>query len=450
MIHNALASFRNTISETTKLQEIPTALLLEPIDEGKWSIREIIGHLYYWDKFNLEHMVPYMRNGAHLPAFPDHDQHNEEAIRYIEKFDTVSSIINQFITTRELLIEQLSGIEIDARFTIEREPSTFSTQLFVDIFAEHDLHHLQQIAVKLQAAKSKPLHAISWIEKSSSLDEILENGNSYTTSPMDSGLEAEVIQINLHDSSMVLKVWNKQSKPDIYKQYHLLDELSKQGLSVSQPLGWGEDTDRNPVMLTSFDGHPIAKLNAAILTELAVMLMDIHRLPLEVLDASTVQKYDFKPYFFPFIEQYEDLQALLIPLLEASTITQGSIIHGDYNLGNIVEGAQGYTIIDWTNGQLGDPRFDIAWSIFLIKIYVGPRYGKIYHHAFTERLSYTLEELERFEAIACLRWLMLYRTFDDLPMNKQTLPRVKSFLKNSIYLSESLLSSKSSPAQPHT
>ncbi len=68
----------------------------EPIREGKWSIREIVGHLYYWDKYNLEIMVPKMANGANLPPFPNHDQHNEEAMSYLRD-STVESIISEFM-----------------------------------------------------------------------------------------------------------------------------------------------------------------------------------------------------------------------------------------------------------------------------------------------------------------------------------------------------------------
>ena len=39
--------------------------------------------------------------------------------------------------------------------------------------------------------------------------------------------------------------------------------------------------------------------------------------------------------------------------------------HGDFHLGNIVEVDERYMVIDWTNGQLGDSRYDFAWSLTL-------------------------------------------------------------------------------------
>lgn len=137
--------FEKTVGEFEKLKGYPEYLLTEPIAKGKWSIREIVGHMFYWDKFNLENMVPYISNGAKLFPFPDHDSQNREAVSYIDKFDSVTSIIDAFVKTRKKLIENIIDIESSVRFEIENEPYEFSTENFVEIFVEHDSHHLKQI-----------------------------------------------------------------------------------------------------------------------------------------------------------------------------------------------------------------------------------------------------------------------------------------------------------------
>ena len=82
-MNKTLSQFENTIEEISNLKKLHNSQLLEPIHEGKWSIRDIVGHLYYWDKYNLEQMVPKMSEGANLPVFPDHDQQNNEAILHL-------------------------------------------------------------------------------------------------------------------------------------------------------------------------------------------------------------------------------------------------------------------------------------------------------------------------------------------------------------------------------
>ena len=143
-----LLEFEETINAIKKLKDVQESQLIEPISKGKWSIREIVGHLYYWDKYNLEKMVPKMANGANLPQFPNHDQHNKEAISYLRDH-SVEFIINAFIKTRKELIESISKVEEDVRFTIGKGKRQFSGESFIKIFVKHDIHHLQQIHGKL-------------------------------------------------------------------------------------------------------------------------------------------------------------------------------------------------------------------------------------------------------------------------------------------------------------
>jgi hypothetical protein len=83
------------------------------------------------------------------------------------------------------------------------------------------------------------LKDINWIKRSKVIDSLSEYSDSLTVVPLDSGLEAEVTRFCTSESSVVLKVWNRTSKPNVELQYKLLDALYTQGLSVSQPLGWG-------------------------------------------------------------------------------------------------------------------------------------------------------------------------------------------------------------------
>ncbi|GAA0471471.1 DinB family protein [Alkalibacillus silvisoli] len=147
-MNKVFKQFEETMDIIQKLKEVPESQLTEAISEGKWSIREIVGHLYYWDKYNLEEMVPLMANGAKLPQFPNHDEHNEEAASYI-KDHSVESVIKNFIETRKELIEAISKVGKDTRFTIGQGKRKFSDESFIKIFVKHDIHHLQQINKKL-------------------------------------------------------------------------------------------------------------------------------------------------------------------------------------------------------------------------------------------------------------------------------------------------------------
>ncbi len=280
-------------------------------------------------------------------------------------------------------------------------------------------------------------NSITWEKKSNEFHSRLSEVSSDQISPMPSGLEAQVYKISTGADEYVLKVWNRDSKPDISKQYELLEGLYTQGIPLSKPLGWGVDAYHNQVLLTSFDGTPVSKLNKLKLETLADILTGIHKVPIETLATSSgLPSYDFVSYFFPGIEEHADIKEVLLPLVEGSQMGQHHLIHGDYNLGNILESDGKFTVIDWTNIQLGDPRYDAGWSIFLMWIYASEKFGSLYRSFFLAKNTYLEEDMKRFEAIACLRWILLNRQAAELPNLKNTLIKVKNFIKNNAYMND--------------
>lgn len=136
--------YSKTIDEVSKLKEADEQILVTPIKEEAWSIREIIGHMYYWDDYNLHNMISQMTNGANLPAFPDHDAQNEKAVQSLEG-QSVYQIIDLFIKRREEFLDTVRKVDKQDRFTIGTGKKAFSAESFVKIFVKHDAHHLKQI-----------------------------------------------------------------------------------------------------------------------------------------------------------------------------------------------------------------------------------------------------------------------------------------------------------------
>ncbi|WP_096186483.1 DinB family protein [Evansella halocellulosilytica] len=147
MQNNTLSHFEGTIVRILELKDVTESELCEPIREEKWSIREIVGHMYSWDQYNLEQMVPNMSEGNALPPFPDHDEFNESAMSQLENVP-VDEIIETFVRTRKKLIQYLMDLG-DVRFTIGKGKRQFSPESFIKIFLKHDQHHLKQIEEKL-------------------------------------------------------------------------------------------------------------------------------------------------------------------------------------------------------------------------------------------------------------------------------------------------------------
>ena len=275
-----------------------------------------------------------------------------------------------------------------------------------------------------------PLIGMDWVQKTAAIDLLLER-ESLDTVPLLSGLEAELMKICASDICCVLKVWNRNSRPNVGYQFELLEVLYDHGLPVSRPYGWGRDRELNSVLLTSYDGAPAAANDERKLQAMADMLKEVHSVPPEVLDTFSVRRYDFIPYFFPRIEEHPDLHELLRSLVDRSGMIQDRLIHGDYHPKNIMEHGEKLTIIDWTNGQLGDPRYDVAWTIVLLRIYIGEHAADCFRKSFLG--LYTESELEIFEAIAFLRVILLDRLF-GLMKDVDGIQRARQILRMNPYL----------------
>ncbi|MEC0229994.1 aminoglycoside phosphotransferase family protein [Paenibacillus alba] len=280
-----------------------------------------------------------------------------------------------------------------------------------------------------------PLTNVDWVEKHEIMDVLLNQQTKLTLEPMEQGFEAEVVKLNSGNESFVLKVWSKRSKPDIRFQFHLLNALHDRGVPVSMPIGWGINPNGDQVLVTSFNGMPVLKVNEKKMTVIAKILSQIHKIDIIEIEKIQFPKYDFQAYFFPQIEDHSDLYQILVPLIQMANIRHDAIIHGDFHLRNIVEANERYTVIDWTNGQLGDRRYDFAWSFILKMIYVTERYAVAYRNAYLLENNIKLEELEVFEALACLRWLLLNR-IGGTPMGPNTMKRIKGLLAKNDYLKD--------------
>lgn len=116
-----------------------------PVETGKWSVAEVIGHLHPWDEFVLNHRIPFFFVDERLPKGPDAAQVNARAAKKSREQHMDQTIMN-LISSRSQLLQILQ------QFTDEQWQQTFtigqSELIIVDYFTgliNHDLHHFSQI-----------------------------------------------------------------------------------------------------------------------------------------------------------------------------------------------------------------------------------------------------------------------------------------------------------------
>lgn len=279
------------------------------------------------------------------------------------------------------------------------------------------------------------LHNIQWNEQDDLLHKLLQSTDEITQHPLEQGFEAEVIKLSCAQGDLVLKIWNQQAKPDVEAQYQLLQFLFAKGIAVSKPMGWGVLHNEDQVLLTTFDGTALANMNKKKIVQTATLLSAIHHVKITESEYALLPKYDFVDYFFPDVATYPDISDILYHVMPMITLEQNRVIHGDFHLGNILNKQDWYTVIDWTNGQLGDARYDVVWSMTLQKIYISERYAEVFRDAYLAEHPIAEEELHIFEALACLRWILLARQ-GGITVQPQAQQNIKQVIANNPFLAE--------------
>lgn len=287
-------------------------------------------------------------------------------------------------------------------------------------------------------AMSDLLTGIEWYERNAILNNLFTSGAELTLSPLSPGLEAEVVKITHGENHYVLKVWNKRSKPDVQRQYRLLEALQRQKIRVSEPIGYGQTEAGDAVLLTRYHGTTVTKVSPSIFKKITSVLADIHRLPADGLEITEVAKYDFINYFYSGIEAFPAMKKNLIYLVHTADMKMDRIIHGDFNLGNILVEDGQYTVIDWTNGQLGDPKYDLSWACLLLRIYLSDSKYLTFLYKYQEEIPVAAGELGIFEAMACLRWLLLDQ-IAGVPKYPDTMKKVRKIVRDNPFLNENVL-----------
>ncbi|WP_336773106.1 DinB family protein [Paenibacillus sp. MMO-58] len=148
-----LHSFNYFSSWIRSLENTNEKLWFAPIADNKWSISEIIAHLFNWDRYLISEILPAVQIGNEV-SFPDYDTFNKRASDYIQSGVSKSKLIDETVATRHLLVKLLHEMTIERlnrRLTVNgvsdcpRTGAHYSLIYIIKEFTEHDTHHKQQI-----------------------------------------------------------------------------------------------------------------------------------------------------------------------------------------------------------------------------------------------------------------------------------------------------------------
>ena len=97
-----------------------------------------------------------------------------------------------------------------------------------------------------------------------------------------------------------------------------------------------------------------------------------------------------------------------------------SVIHWDYHPANILLREDGSAVVvDWTQVDVSDSRFDLAWTLLLVSTYEGSAWYERILHEYERLAGSKVEQLAFFEVYACTK--RLYSIVASLTYGPETL-----------------------------
>lgn len=146
-----MSDYLDHLEDWSKLDD---GVLKTPVRAGRWTMRDIISHIYYWDRFILETVLPACDSQTEIRHWPHAELYNRSAIAALEG-RPVKWILSQGISVRRLILEEMAKRNASDRLMIHGRPDITNLQDVVDVFGQHDDHHIQQIQHYLHAGMSR-------------------------------------------------------------------------------------------------------------------------------------------------------------------------------------------------------------------------------------------------------------------------------------------------------
>lgn len=150
-MYENLKKLNDTINWYQSLLNYKSELMIMPIKEGKFSVKEIIAHLYKWDEFLLNIGIPSILENGRL-QFPNIDEYNSNAAKESMNIE-FASVIELAIKRREAVVksflenESFSEKEISINGHTQKPNSNenYTFYYLLEDFSEHDKHHIRQV-----------------------------------------------------------------------------------------------------------------------------------------------------------------------------------------------------------------------------------------------------------------------------------------------------------------
>lgn len=122
------------------VEALETAELLEPMEAGKWSWKDMAAHIIFWDKVTVRALeAAYQGRGFDWAEYSDWDAQNRQAVEEFAQAPA-SRVINAWRVTHSALVESISRVPDDKLLENGEIPPWL-----LGAVLDHYRHHAQQV-----------------------------------------------------------------------------------------------------------------------------------------------------------------------------------------------------------------------------------------------------------------------------------------------------------------
>ena len=179
------------------------------------------------------------------------------------------------------------------------------------------------------------------------------------------------------------------------------------------------------VAMEKIQGHPAAHVfdrssqehQRALVAQCCQRYVDLHALNWKsyLPHPKHYQKEDIMPFFVALAKDASDQQlpGFFEPVIEwlqrrSQEVSSShlSLVHGDFHLHNVIVRDDGtLVVIDWTGTHLSDYRFDLGWTLLLLRTQHSESLATMLLEEYERLACHRIEQLDFFEAMACFKRL---------------------------------------------
>lgn len=255
--------------------------------------------------------------------------------------------------------------------------------------------------------------------------------------PISDGWETEVYAFTAkhgdHAERLILRMYPAMDAVEkSTREFAGMAALKASGYPVPQV--YHHETNRawlgKPFVIMQYvDGQPLGKAiwqaperGAERFTRLTQLLVDLHRLPIEPFgmldegDPADIHPMDFLRRKLAFARTFiidQSRQTWAIPAIDwldarLSDVLPSplAVLHNDFHPYNVLlTPAEDAYVIDWGNIEVGDSRYDLAWTLLLMGTMGAPQQRDQFLREYERLASKPVAFIEYFEVIAALRRL---------------------------------------------